>query len=62
MSEYELDDTNEIAVADNPVGKVLLLISAVLTAICIFYFATELTRPVADPESARNEVVSTTNP
>ncbi|MCP4642589.1 MAG: hypothetical protein GY851_19245 [bacterium] len=62
MSEYELEDTNEIAVADHPIGKVLLLISALLAAICIVYFATQLTRPEPTPESAGNEVVSSPAP
>jgi hypothetical protein len=62
MSEYELEDTNEIAVADNPIGKVVLLIAGVLAVVCIFYFATELTRPGPSPENARSEVVSPATP
>ena len=62
MTDYELEDTPEIAVADNPIGKLLLLIIAALTVICLYYFATELSRPEPSPETARANVASTLNP
>lgn len=62
MTEYEFEDTAEIAVADNPIGKLILLVAVVLTAICLYYFATGYTRPAPAPESAPVSVSSTPNP
>ena len=62
MSEFELEETPEITIADNPIGKLLLVIIVALTAICLFYFATELTRPEPAPDAAKTEVVSSLNP
>ncbi len=60
-AEYELDDTTEITIADNPIGKLLLLITAVLTAICLYYFATEFSRPEPVSEKPRSEASSSPN-
>ena len=58
MAEFELEETPEIAVADNSAGKLLVLISAVLTVICVFYLFTEFSRPAPEPASAQRESVT----
>ena len=37
--QYDFEDTTEIEVADNNVGLLLKVIAAVLTLICLAYFA-----------------------
>ena len=57
MDDYELEDTTEIAVADHPVAKWIVVMSVVIALIGLFYFVVELTPPEHAGEKAGSEIV-----